>query len=100
SLAHQIFNDTRMTPSKQRIHALHFRIKPVVSLIADWDNRRYTAWSLPNEFRQLLNLFVAGDVFRIPNSTICPGLDHAFIHIGACNAQWAEKIALSALVHA
>src|SRR2546423_1451205 len=100
SLAHQVFNHTRVPPGEESVHTPHLLIKPVVGFIADGHHRPDATRSLADDIGQLTNTFVTGNILRVTDTAILPGLDHHLIYIDAGDAERAEEIALAAFVYA
>ena len=67
-LSHQVLDGPRVTPGQNRVHAFHPAIKPVVGLVANRHDAGHAAWSVANQFGQLGNFAVAGNVFGIANT--------------------------------
>ena len=99
-LAHQILDHARMSPRQERVYAAHFFIKPVVSLVANWDHAADTTSRLTDDLRHLPNSFITGEVFGIADTDILPRFHHRCVHVNSGDAHRAEKIAFATFVHA
>jgi len=97
---HQILDDAGMAPCQKSVDTFHFRVKPVIGLVANRDHGVEAAGCVANQLRQFGNAPVAADVLGIPDAGGLPGRDHGGVDVNARNAQRPEKIPLAAFIHA
>ena len=90
----------RMPPGEDGVDTPHLSVEAIVGLVADRHDRRHAAGCLADQFRQLLDPLVAGDVLRVAYANAGPRLDNRFVDVSARDAQRPEEIAFAALVHA
>src|SRR5688572_15934852 len=99
-LAKEIFYNARVSPGKDAVHTAHFGIEAVVSFVANRHRGVNTTWRGTDDLCNLRDFTIAADCLRIPNPRGFPGCDHLCIHVDACDAERAEKVALTAFIHA
>src|SRR5690242_11045610 len=86
-LAHEIFDHPRMSPGEHRADALHLGIEAIVGFVADGNYCADAARRLTDEFGQIFDALVAGDIFRITDAAVFPRPDDGFIDVNASDTE-------------